>query len=86
MSDFLVWCPDYGHEEDDAMHVRDSYDHAAAAREWAERYEQRNADYNIANGECVTVMVHRLGEDTQAFAVSGYAQPVYTATAIREQP
>lgn len=32
MSDFRVWCPDYGHEEDDAMHIRDAYDHAAAAR------------------------------------------------------
>ncbi|WP_315809411.1 hypothetical protein [Pseudomonas sp. C9-3] len=86
MSDFRVWCPDYGQEEDDATHIRNSYDHACAAREWAEEYERRNADYNIANGECVTVMVHRIGEGTQAFAVSGYAQPTYTATPIREQP
>lgn len=85
MSDFMVWCPDYGQEEEDAMHVRDSYDHAAAARDWAEKYEQSNADYNIANGECVTVKVHRLGGDTQTFAVSGYAQPAYTATAIEAQ-
>ncbi|MCW8021904.1 hypothetical protein [Pseudomonas aeruginosa] len=24
MSDYRVWCPDYGQEEEDAMHIRDS--------------------------------------------------------------
>ncbi|UCM30742.1 hypothetical protein LE197_12950 [Pseudomonas sp. PS1(2021)] len=86
MSDFRVWCPDYGHEEDDAMHIRDAYDHAAAAREWAERYERQNAEYPIADGGCVVVMVQRAGEGAQAFTVSGYAQPAYTENAIREMP
>ncbi len=82
MSDYRVWCPDYGQEEEDAMHIRDSYDHAAAACDWAEQYERRNADYSIADGGCVTVIVHRLRGDTQTFAVSGYARPTYSATAI----
>lgn len=86
MSDFLVWCPEYDHDEEDAMHIRDAYDHAAAAREWAKRYERQNAEYPIADGECVEVMVHRVGAETIAYAVSGWAEPTYTASRAKEQP
>lgn len=48
--------------------------------------ERQNAEYPIADGGCVVVMVHRAGEGAQAFNVSGYAQPAYTASSIREMP
>ena len=84
MSDFMVWCIDYGQDQGDGLHIKDAYDHAYAAKEWAERYEARNAEYPIASGTCVSVEVLRIGEDHSIeYVVCGEARPHYYANRSR---
>lgn len=77
---YEVWSPDYGSTRDDARQIGASNPDEAACR-WARRRDAEGADYLIVGGQVVTVMV-ALGDQVQAFSVSGEAEPVYRARAI----
>ena len=80
MSDFMVWCLDYGQEQEDGMHIKDAFDHRHAATQWASRYENKQAEWPIASGGVVTVKVLRLGESGPLeYFVDGECVPSYSA-------
>jgi len=77
---YLVWRPEYSQEPEDGV-VIDAYDANAAACKWAERDDQRSADYMIVGGTDATVMVRAVNNPAQQFEmiVSGESMPHYRA-------
>ena len=72
---FLVWCPEYGHEQDEAELMLDTNARTAAER-WI-----RLCDIHFGGGhfaDAVTVYVRREGKTTE-YSVTA-TPPVYAAT------
>ena len=74
-----VWCPEDGETEDDARRVYGICAEVAAER-WALAYDLDSSDYCIVSGgDEVTVHVKGLDGEVTRWAVTGEAEPVYTA-------
>lgn len=81
---YIAWCEDYGHTEEDGRKVS-AYDAEAAARTWAEWYDQKSADYAIASGSETIVTVKEIASGViEQFSVSGEAVPSYFARKVPE--
>lgn len=81
MTTYRCWIPEYGHERADGRDF-DCWDAETAAKEYVEWYEAHNAEYPVASGSVVTVMVDANGLDPRTYAVTGEACPHYAATEV----
>ena len=82
MENYIVWCEDLGHEEEDGGKV-DAYDHESAARVWAEARDRRTADYDIANGGGTILAVKEIATGvTEQYEVRAEAVPHYYASKV----
>jgi hypothetical protein len=59
MENYIVWCEDYGQNEEDARRIN-AYDGWSAAREWAKWHDQEYAEYEIAKGDEKVVTVKEI--------------------------
>lgn len=81
MSDYVVWCPELGHEgPDDGATVKGALDAEQAAVRWAEREDAHSNDYWIVGGGGTTVMVRDSYGVTRTVRVRGEPRPRYYAS------
>ena len=82
MENYIVWCEDLGHEEEDGGKV-DAFDHESAAKVWAEARDRRTADYDIANGGGTILTVKEIATGViEQYEVSAEAVPHYYAAKV----
>lgn len=83
MKPYLVWCPELGQTQDDA-YLTDAVDVRAAACEWARKHDEATAEYRIARGDDIAVIVAEAGtpERKIEFIVSGERVPRYSARVV----
>lgn len=82
--EWLVWSPDYGGTEEDAIPLRASRPEGAAEL-WAERSDRMSADYSIVGGTDATVLVRAVGtQETFRYLVSGETVPSYSARLVQK--
>jgi hypothetical protein len=88
MTQYVVWCPDYGHEgREDGVTV-ESHSLQGACEKWAELSDSRSADYLIVGGNSAVVMVAEVGSKMPPFrfSVSGESVPLYRAQMLHSKP
>ena len=78
MNAYLVWCPDDGETEDGAMPII-AFDPENAVTIWAEKGDYDSAEFSIAKGNSVNVLVRRAdkSDEPMRYEVSGEFEPVY---------
>lgn len=83
MSEYRVWCPEYGQKAEDGP-MFEARDAGAAAEGWADWSDSYRGDYTISEEDrCPTVHVQKEGTETVSrFIVNGYLQRCYSARAI----
>jgi len=83
MKRYLVWCQEYGQTEDDAYET-DAINARDAALKWAKEHDEATADYTIAKGADLTVVVCEAAVPKRQvmFIVSGECVPQYSARAV----
>lgn len=80
MDMYLIWSEETG--PDDGLRIK-AVDGEAAAEEWAKRDDWDSAEYMIASGGSVRVVVRNEGDGTETlYRVTGEAEPVYTAREV----
>lgn len=84
MNTYKVWCPEYGHTEDNADAVQSDC-HIHAAVDWVRHYEYHRAEFPVGNG--ASVVVHVSGDGTtRRYEITGHAEPVYDAKPLGKVP
>lgn len=80
MKPYLVWCPELGQTQADA-YLTDAVDARAAACEWAREHDEATAEYRIARGDDITIIVAEaaIPKREVEFIVSGERVPQYNA-------
>lgn len=85
LSDYLVWLPEEGETEADAVTLIHTFADSAAEHRAAE-WDRADSDYPIAANDGTLIVMTRdkvTGEEAM-FRVTGYFDPVYSAT--RQEP
>jgi hypothetical protein len=87
MTRYVVWCPEYGQTREDGR-VIEAYGPTLACEQWAEREDQKSAEYSIARGNAAELMVAEIGSSLAPFrySVVGEAVPSYRATMLHGKP
>ena len=78
MAKYKCWIPIYGQTSDDGQFV-EAFDAAAAAAKFVERYEARNSEHPVANGDTLEIAVDVGRKEPEIYAVWGEACPIYYA-------
>lgn len=83
MADYIVWCPDLGHEGlEDGQYV-EALGHEDAAKRWAKNEDRNSAEYWIVGGGGTRVtVVDELGVQ-ESFFVFGQQEIFYAARALQ---
>jgi len=83
MSCYVVWCPGRDQTQRDGRTI-DAEHPQAACEKWAEVDDWRSAEFSIARGNAVEVMVRELGSSLAPFrySVVGESVPSYRASML----
>ena len=87
MTQYLVWCPDYGQSMEESKTI-EAHSPSGACEKWAEREDADSADYLIVRGYGAELMVSELGSSLPPFRyiVSGESVPSYYARMVHGKP